>query len=136
MSRFVVDASVALSWFLDDESDGYATQTLRKISSSTPTVPVLWAFEIANALAMAERRSRITELETGRVLALVRALPLEMDEAPVLTTMEKVIELSRRHRISAYDAAYLELAVRLAAPLATLDRGLERAAKKAGVSAA
>jgi predicted nucleic acid-binding protein len=136
MSGFVLDASVALSWFLRDESDAYAEAVLEKLAKMEASVPCLWLLEICNALTVLERRGRIKEAETGRALSLVRNLPIEMDETPVEETVDGVTNLARRFKISAYDASYLELAIRRGLPLATLDRRLKAAAKRAGVAAA
>lgn len=136
MSSFVLDASVALSWFLRDESDGYANGVLAELAKMEASVPCLWLLEICNALTVLERRGRIKEAETARVLTLVRNLPIEMDDTPVAETVERVTSLARRLKISAYGASYLELAIRRGLPLATLDRKLKAAAKRAGVPAA
>lgn len=134
MNPFVVDASVALGWFLDDESDTYATETLRKLETESAIVPALWAAEIANALTVAERRSRISEAETAGIVSFIHSLPIQVDETPVLDSIDRLIALARRHAITAYDATYMELALRLNAPLATLDRSLREAAERSGVS--
>lgn len=134
MKGLVVDASVSLVWFLSDETDQIAMEVLQKLEFVAATVPPIWTAEVGNALTTAERRSRITEAETSRILTLLRALPIQTDDMPVVDSLERVIDLARRHELTAYDAAYLELAIRLDAELATLDRQLMTAAEEAGVS--
>jgi len=136
MSSLVLDASVALSWFLRDESDAYADGVLAMLENKEASAPCLWLLEICNALTVLERRGRINEAETARVLSLVRNLPIEMDDSPLAETIERITSLARRFKISAYDASYLELAIRQGLPLATLDRKLKSVAKRAGVPTA
>jgi len=135
MTRFVLDASVALSWFLHDESDVYADGVLAALERSEAAAPCLWLLKVSNALTVLERRGRVKEAETARILAMVRGLPIEMDDTPVAEVVDRVTSLARRYKISAYDAAYLELAIRLGTPLATLDKKLRAAGKRAGVAA-
>lgn len=133
MNGIVVDASATLAWFLRDEQDGRADAALRRLEDDVAVVPGIWALEVANALVAAERRGRISEAETGRILALLDGLPVDEDPAPREVTQSAVVELARRHGLSAYDAAYLELAVRRGAALATLDGRLHEAAAASGV---
>lgn len=95
--------------------------------------PGLWWAELRNVLIMAERRSRITEPRTAAALAAVEALAIELDHTP---NGEDTLRLARRHRLSVYDALYLELALRKRAPLATLDRRLSLAATSEGATIA
>ncbi len=133
----MLDASITLTWFLEDEpSPSSAADVLRRLETDTAIVPALWALELANALVVAERKQQLTEAATARVLSLVRALPIEVDETPSRDTLATIVGLARGHRLSAYDAAYLELAIRLGVPLATVDRRLGEAAQRAGVSLA
>lgn len=133
MTGIVVDASIALAWFLRDEEDGRADVALERLEDDVAVVPGIWALEVANALVVAERRGRISEAETGRILSLLDGLPVDEDPAPREVTQRAVVELARRHGLSAYDAAYLELAVRRGAALATLDGRLHEAAASSGV---
>jgi predicted nucleic acid-binding protein len=93
-------------------------------------VPTLWWFELRNALVVNERRGRITEQQTARFLRNVERLAITIDGTP---DESGVLTLARRHRLTVYDAAYLELAVRNALPLATLDAMLATAARSEGV---
>ena len=127
---FVLDASVAGCWAFDDEENPAASAALERIASEPALVPGVWWFEVRNLLIVNERRGRITEAETAVFLGHLERLPIATDSD---VDGVRVLELARRARLSVYDAAYLELAQRLAAPLATLDAPLARAAKEEGV---
>jgi predicted nucleic acid-binding protein len=134
----VLDASVALSWLLRDagaRSERYAFDVLRRMRATTTEieVPVTWTLEIANVVARAESRGHVTEAETEAFLEMLRAAPITVDSATAAHALSDTLQLARRHRLSAYDASYLELALRGGLPLATLDAELIRAAAKAGV---
>jgi predicted nucleic acid-binding protein len=127
---FVVDASVAAAWAFDDEDHPIARQALQRLQTEEAIAPALWWFELRNALVVNERRGRFTEPKTTNFLRMVGRLPIATDRAPVENDL---LELARRHRLTFYDAAYLELARRLRAPLATIDSALVRAAAAEGV---
>ncbi len=128
---FVIDASVAASWCFPDENDAQADAAIDRLASDETVVPALWWFEIRNVLVVSERRGRIDPAGTAAFLADLGRLPIRIDRHP---DSELVLTLARKHRITAYDAAYLELALRLDAPLATLDRALASAAAAEGVT--
>ena len=127
---FVLDASVAACWALEDEADPQADLALRRIRTEEAVVPSLWWFEVRNILVVNERRKRITLSGTTRFLREFARLPIRVDRAPVEA---EVLRLARAHRLSVYDAAYLELARREGLSLATLDRDLAGAARVEGV---
>lgn len=131
--KFVLDASVAVSWFLPDEPDPYPTHVLEKFPEDQAQVPSIWASELANVLLMAERRKRLTSTETASVLARLQHLPIEVVSLEVDVILAQVLPLAREHRLSVYDAVYLALAIREQIPLATLDQDLIRAARTADV---
>jgi predicted nucleic acid-binding protein len=122
----VFDASVTLGWYFPDESTPTAEAALRHLATSGAIVPVLWWFEIRNALLVGERRARIDATQTMEILAQLDVLPIRMDSGSILA-------LARVHRLTFYEAAYLELALRAHGPLATLDQQLARAARAAQV---
>lgn len=131
----VVDASVALAWCLADEADEYAERTLERVVGEGAAAPAHWPIEVANGLLAAERRGRIDEADLARVSKLLNDLGIEI--VPVeLTTALSVLETARAHDLSAYDAAYLDLAAFRGLPLATLDRPLVTACRNAGVELA
>jgi predicted nucleic acid-binding protein len=135
VKRFVLDASVALAWFLDRPTAQYANH-IRKLllHGARAVVPALWQLEIANGFVVAERHGVLTTSETVQALQhfdVVVAQAVENSQDPV--SMRRVLHTAREFRLTAYDAVYLETALRQGLPLATLDRQLVAAASKAGV---
>jgi predicted nucleic acid-binding protein len=127
---FVIDASIAASWAFDDEEYPGAAAALARLGDEEAQAPALWWVELRNALLVGERRGRIAESDSTRFLDRISRLPIRIDRDP-----QEVLGLARRHRLSAYDASYLELAIRLGAPLITLDSALANAARVEGVTA-
>ncbi len=128
---FVLDASVAACWAFDDEDHPVATQALERLRTDPALAPSLWWFELRNTLVVNERRGRLTTADTTAFLRAVGRLPVTLDPAPGDAA---VLALARTHRLTVYDAAYLELAQRESLPLATLDAALARAAQAEGVA--
>jgi len=126
---FVVDASVTARWAFV-EGDPNAELAFEKLLSDSAIAPGLWWYEVRNLLIMSERHRRTNPADTEAFLRLLATLPIHLDSAPV---QESVLHLARTHRLTAYDAAYLELAQRHQIPLATLDADLARAARAEGV---
>jgi prevent-host-death family protein len=133
LTGIVVDASVALAWCFPGEASEYADAVLATLEGRSALVPAVWPLEVANAMAVAERRGRIRQPDVRRFVELLEALAIHEDLLPVARSVSNILPLAREYGLSAYDAAYLELATRHAAPLARLDRGLEKAARQAGV---
>lgn len=132
-AALVVDASVSAAWFLPDEATPFTEAALSATASAEVWVPALWWLEIGNLLIHAQRRQRISAAKRIELLAAAQALRLRVDREPVaLATLDA---LADRHRLSAYDAAYLELALRRQLPLATLDSALLAAMPLAGLLA-
>ena len=129
----MVDASVALAWCFPDEASAYADSVLVALEGQRVLVPAVWPLEITNALAVAERRKRLSPPEIRRFVELLEGLTIEQDSIAVAESVSSILPLAMEHGLSAYDASYVELAIRHAAPLATLDVELENAARKAGV---
>jgi predicted nucleic acid-binding protein len=123
---FVVDASVAACWFMPDERHPVAEVAYRRIARDPAVAPVLWWYELRNMLIINERRGRLDSDKTDRVLRLLRGLPVSIDSD---VEEEALMQLARRHQLTVYDAAYLELAKRRDHPLATLDDALSKAAR-------
>jgi predicted nucleic acid-binding protein len=122
---FVIDASIAASWLLPDEGHAQANRAFAKLATDHALVPSLWWYETRNIFIVNERRGRIDTHQTTRALALLAALPIVQDFA---IDQDSLLLLARVHRLTVYDAAYLELAQRVRAPLATLDNQLIAAA--------
>lgn len=131
--RFVLDSSVALAWYFADEKDAYADGVARALASAHARVPSLWPLEIAHALVVGERRERCTAGQSATFLRRLASLPIEIAAISLSDTWDGVVRMARVQRLSAYDATYLELALREGLPLATLDVALAAAAKAAGV---
>jgi predicted nucleic acid-binding protein len=133
VSDLVLDASLALQWFLVDEADRqYSLSVLSSLSEKQAVVPVLWFYEVGNGLLMAYRRKRIAQDQIDGFLTRLKNLPIE---AAPQATMEvfDLPALAQTHSLTNYDAAYLALALRLQLPLATSDAALRRAATAAAV---
>ena len=133
MTGVVVDASVALAWCFPDEASDYADAVLVALEGRTILVPAIWGLEIANAVLAGERSKRLRQPEIRRFTTLLESLSPVQDVQPVCDHVSNVLPLAREYGLSAYDAAYLELAIRHGAPLATLDGKIQKAAQKAGV---
>ena len=128
MSRFVVDCSVTMGWCFEDEQDPYSEAILERLGPWEAVVPSVWTFEVANTLLVGERRKRISEPDIANFLAFLGRLPITIDDASTQRALSSVLVLAREKNLSAYDAAYLELAVREGLPLATRDQALKNSA--------
>ena len=128
MGPFVADTSVTLAWCFADESTESSRTLLAALQNSYAVVPALWPFEVANALASAERRGRITQPEIDRFIGVLNRMPIHIERRESLWLWQAILPLARQHRLSAYDAAYLDLAKRESLPLATRDANLHQAA--------
>jgi predicted nucleic acid-binding protein len=130
---FVLDCSVTMAWCFDDEGTLYTHAVRDSLAVVQAVVPSLWSLEVANATIMGERRKRLDEARSQRFIVLLQALPIVIDHENSNTAFGNIIHLARAHQLSAYDAAYLELAIRRGLPLACLDGKLKTAAVAAGV---
>jgi predicted nucleic acid-binding protein len=133
LTGIVIDASVALAWCFPDEASAYADKVLVALEGHAVVVPALWSIEITNALLIAERRKRVKQPEIRRFVELLSELTVVMDSRSVTETVSNILPLGGEHLLSAYDAAYLDVAIRHGAPLATLDRHLQKAGDKVGI---
>lgn len=131
---FVVDASVSAAWFLPNEATADTEAALQATATREVWVPALWLLEIGNLLLSAQRRKRITADKRRELAGAAAQLRIKVDREPVGIVI--LDELASRYALSAYDAAYLELALRRRLPLATLDEALLAALAKAGVATA
>lgn len=131
--NFVLDASVTVAWAFDDERDDYALTVLDALTTSEAVAASIWPLEVANALVTAERRGRIGAAEATRFARLVLQLPVVVEPVERSRAFDTTRQLARRHGLSVYDAAYLDLALTRGVPLATLDGPLRRAAAADGV---
>jgi len=134
-SAFVLEGSITLAWCFPHEKAPYPQAVLDSLASASALVPSLWHLEVANALLVGERRKRSTEADTVNWLGFLSALPITVDDETAARSWSDVLHLARAHHLSAYDAAYLELALRRGLPLASLDDKLKAAAAAIGVAA-
>lgn len=130
-TSLILDVSIALSWCFEDETTPASMDLLTDLWTLDIVVPALWHTELANALVMGERRKRIDVAAIDAFLGLMRDLLIQTDQG---ASIASVIATARRYGLTAYDAAYLEVACRRDLPLATYDAKLRRAASEAGVA--
>ncbi len=132
-AALVVDCSVAMAWLFSDEATTHTAKLLERLEVEAALVPAWWFLEITNVLAFAERKGRITAMETEHLIAELLKLDIEVDADSPERAFDHLLPLCRAHQLTSYDAMYLDLAVRRQLPLATLDEPLRKAAKKMGV---
>jgi predicted nucleic acid-binding protein len=128
---FVIDNSVVSGWYLANQASAYGDAVLSCLAQDNAVVPALWEAELVNVLRTACLRQRMTAQHAQAVLARLGALPIEVDRQPM--PRGELLALSLRFGLSAYDATYLALALRLQCPVATLDAALAEAAVASGV---
>jgi predicted nucleic acid-binding protein len=129
----VLDASVTAALFLPDEASDRSTALAARINRHGAAAPSLWQLELANLLLTALRRKRISPAMQKQIFEALDVLPISLQPSLTPGQRDSVIHLAQRHGLTAYDAAYLELSIRLNLPLATLDETLRKAAKVEGV---
>lgn len=130
---FVLDCSIALSWFFKNEKDAYADSVQDSLVFTAAAVPSLWPLEVTNSILVGERRGRSTVAQATGWISLLQSLPIRVDTETSWRAWADTLHVARTHALSSYDASYLELALRRGVPLATLDERLKDAAKVAGV---
>jgi predicted nucleic acid-binding protein len=135
VTRFVLDASTVLTWCFPDEQAHKALEVSERIATGdTVVVPAFWRHEVLNALLVGERRNRLTPKLTQTFIADLNRLPVDIDDGATPDIVFNTTQvLCRKHGLTAYDAAYLEIAIRGGYPLATADGDLRRAAAAEGV---
>jgi predicted nucleic acid-binding protein len=133
VSQWIVDASLTLGWYLKDEDDRtYNLDVLAGLKANEALVPFLWTYEVANGLVMAQRRKRLAESDMTTILESLKALPITVDP-PDAEGVLQLPTLALNYQLTAYDAAYLELALRLKLPIATKDAAMKRAMASCGI---
>lgn len=128
-----LDASMAIAWCFEDERTAESEVALDWVVAEGALVPSLWKIEVANGLQMALRRNRIHPDYRDLALKRLQSLPIEIDPETSLHVWSAGIALADRHRLTIYDAVYLELAIRRRLPLASLDKALVEAGRQAGL---
>ena len=132
--NFVVDNSVVMTWCFSDETNKYSDAILDSMNTSTAFVPLIWPLEVGNVLLVAERRKRLSEADSTRFIALIAELPIVIEQEQPERMMKDILALARKHKISTYDASYLDLAMRKGLPIASLDKDLRKAARRSRVA--
>ena len=133
--NFVLDCSVTMTWLFEHEATKDTDELLGKLSGPEKAIVAQhWALEVGNVLLGAERSKKKTPADTTLFLHLLSKLAIESDVHTEYHATTTTLALGRRHQLSSYDAAYLELAMRLGLPLASLDRNLRKAAQAEGIS--
>lgn len=133
---FVLDTSVTMRWFFGDGKPSelaYAREVLEAMKSAAALVPITWGLEVSNVIAKVEAQGLITEARSEAFLEMLKGVDINSDTATFKQALSDTLQVARRYQLSAYDASYLELALRAGLPLATLDEDLQKAARKAGV---
>ena len=136
MSRFVLDNSVAMRWFMpsnNEQDQTYSREVLTSLSTSSAVVPNLWHLEAVSALLASERRGENTAGQIESYLVKLDRLPIFVDPLTVHNAFGRTLVLARAFNLSSYDASYLELAIRDSLPIATLDKNLQSASKQSNV---
>ena len=131
---FVLDCSVTMAWCFDDEATPYTDGIRDSLATVAAVVPTIWPLEVANATLVGERRKRLDEARSRRFITLLEFLPIAVDDESSSHAFSDISHLARTYQLSAYEAAYLELAIRRGLPLACLDGKRKAAAIAAGVS--
>lgn len=133
MPALVLDCSVTLAWLLADEQSAAVAAVLDQVVAEAAIAPSLWPLEVGNALLMAERRGRLSYHHRVQALQDLTDLPIDIDDETTDRAWRETLALAETHRLTLYDAAYLELALRRSLPLATLDTALRAAGEATGV---
>ena len=134
MTAFVLDASIALAWCFADEATPATDALLDRLADEEAAAPALWRLEVANALAMAERRGRLSVVGLTRSVSLLQRLAVSIDSEGAERAFRELLDLARAERLTVYDAAYLELALRLGLPLASKDAKLRKVGAGLGLA--
>jgi predicted nucleic acid-binding protein len=134
VTAFVLDASIALAWCFADEATPATDALLDRLAEEEAVAPGLWRIEVANALVMAERRGRLSVAGLTRSVGLLQQLAVAIDPEGSGRAFRELLDLARSERLTVYDAAYIELALRLGLPLASKDDKLRRAAAGLGLT--
>lgn len=133
MTRFVLDCFMTMVWCFEDEVEERAESILNSLFVHEVIVPNIWPVEVANVLAVCERRKRVNAMKIEAFVNTLRSFPIQIDDQTSKRAFGEVLALARTHRLTAYDAAYLELAMRTGSPLASLDVPLNAVAVGLGV---
>lgn len=132
-AAFIIDCSATMTWCFKDEATPLTLALLDRLQNEDALVPALWFLEVSNVLALAERKKRISGADAALFVASLQTLQLEVDDAAPMRALTDLLPLCHAHGLTAYDAVYLDLAIRRQIPLATLDDRLRAAAARSGI---
>lgn len=133
---FVLDTSITMRWYFGDGSPqelSYATRVLDAIKTNQAVVPTIWGLEVANVLVRSEAKGLAMEARSEAFVGMLQRMNISVDSATFAQSLAGTLQIARRYKLSAYDSAYLEIALRDGLSLASLDEALLKAAKRAGV---
>lgn len=133
MPAFVLDSSVALAWALPRQQTTRTKTLLDEATEHGALTTALWPIEVANVLLIYERRKQMTAAERTSAVGFYSGLPIQTDDQTAVRAWSTAFELALAHKLTIYDAGYLELSLRSGLPLATLDQALSKAASSLGV---
>jgi predicted nucleic acid-binding protein len=134
LNRFVLDASITLCWCFEDQATSFTEAILDLLAEGKRAiVPFIWPLEMSNALLSGERRKLLSTAQVTSIVEELKSWTIEIDRRGLDRAFSEILSVARTFRLTTYDAAYLELAMREALPLATLDKDLSKAARAAGI---
>jgi predicted nucleic acid-binding protein len=133
-ASFIIDCSITMAWCFPDEATAQSAAVQDRLENETALVPAHWFLEVTNVLAIAEKRKRITAPKSAEFLSLLATLDIEVDNETPARAFAHLLPLCRSRRLTSYDAAYVELALRRRLPLASLDNDLRTAGKALGIA--
>ena len=132
---FVLDSSFTIAWVLEEEGEEeHVDSVFSSLNQTSAVVPPLWFYEVANVLAISERRGRLFQKDLTRTISLLESLPIVVDLNCEGRALSEILALARTHALTVYDATYLDLAMRTGLPLATLDNLLIQASQSLGIT--
>ena len=131
--NFVLDASVTLAWCFADENTPESVALLNQLEIGSAFVPAIWSLEVGNILTMAGRKQRISLADITRFVALLDNINIQIDNETAYKGLHEILSLAHAEKLTTYDAAYLELAMRRGIPLASKDSQLCKVAERLGV---
>ncbi|OGT41278.1 MAG: hypothetical protein A3F42_07310 [Gammaproteobacteria bacterium RIFCSPHIGHO2_12_FULL_37_34] len=132
--EFILDCSITMAWCFEDETSEYSEKILDALSENTAWVPALWSIEVANSLIVAERKKRISHIKAIAFKQHIDTFAIKIDDYLLTKPIELLLDLAKETGLTAYDATYLELAIRKNLPIATLDVELKKSSQKMGLS--
>jgi len=132
LKKFILDCSVYISWCLREETIKESSKVLKSIIKNEIIVPSLWAYEVTNVLTISVRRYKLTVAETHSLINDIKLLPIEFD-TPTIEDISNIFNIANEQKLSAYDAAYIELALRTNTPIASFDKEVVKVSEKLGI---